>query len=524
MKHMLRGLILAFAALLGLTSPARAEWHEARTEHVTVYGDMSPDALRSYAERLELFDAALRRITSARETPRVTIYVLPSMADIRRLAGGSSVAGFYTASAQSAQIFLSHADPSQGHSFGMRPAHILFHEYAHHMLLSNVDEYLPGWANEGMAELFSTVRIDNEGLTFGAPSLNRGFGANSMNRMSLEELLLSDSRRLSPEQNEQKYSRGWLLIHYLLLSGNRPGQFARYVTLLNQAVPVLDAARQAFGDLGALDREFDRYRRAPRFQGFRVTRAQLGGTPQVTTRRLQPGEAAIMPLRIESAAGVDAREAQALLGPARAVAARFPQDSYVQRALAEMEWDAGNLNEAEAAADRAIALDPNNLEAFGYKVRVLGRRAFTGNGGARGWREVRTWISRANRTNPNYALPLVQYYDTFIASGEPVTDVARNGLLRALILVPQDSSLRVRVAMDRLRAGDMASARRALAPIAFSAHSGPENPARKLIQMIDANETKEAILAAAAEAHLGGHEFQPPRPPEEPAARGRRGS
>jgi hypothetical protein len=415
---------LAFLSfLLGLVSfsaPARAAWIEGTTQHFTFYGDVSPEAMRRFAERLERYDAALRIITRATESSRVNIYFLPTMGDVQALYGHrGSVGGYYSASAQDAHTFVPLTDSSQGSQYGVRPIQILYHEYAHHMLLGNLDQSLPGWASEGMAELFMTVQFGSDGsLTFGAPSLNRGFGVMASDRFSLQDLLLSDTRRLAPEQVEQKYSRGWLLVHYLLLSGNRSGQFSRFITLLNRPTPVLDAAREAFGDLGVLNAEFDRYRLSPHFRGFRVTAQQLGPTPQVTIRTMRPGEAAIMPYRMRSVNGVNREQALQLIGAGRRIAAQYPDDVFVQRSLAEMEFDANNLAESEAAADRALALDANNVMAMVYKARVIGRRAYVG-GNEAGWREARSWLLRANRLDSNFALPLVLYYDSFVAAHQP---------------------------------------------------------------------------------------------------------
>lgn len=508
-------LLVTLAAWLGLAAPAQAAWIEGRTQHFTFYGDVSPDTMRRFAERLERYDAALRRITGAAETARVDIYLLPSESDVQALRGGRGVAGFYSASAQDAHTFVPLTDSSQGSQYGIRPIQILFHEYAHHLLLGNVDQYLPGWANEGMAELFMTVQFGSDGsLTFGAASMNRGFGNMSANRMSLQELLTSDSRRLNPQETEQRYSRGWLLVHYLLLSGNRPGQYARFITLLNQPLPVLEAARQAFGDLGRLNSEFDQYRNRPHFPGFRVTAEQLGPAPQVTIRPMRPGEAAIMPLRMRSANGVDRAGALALIAPARRIQAQYGDDVFVQRALAEMEWDAGNLDQSEAAADRALALEPNNVMAMLYKARVLGRRAYTAHDAA-GWRAARQWIGRANRVDTNFALPLMLFYDSFVAAGEPVPEAAMNGLARAIVLVPQDRSLRVRLAMARLRAGDLATARRALAPLAFGQEQSSDNSLAQMVRKIDAGESAEAVMQVATAAHLDAvNDFYPPPAPE----------
>jgi hypothetical protein len=241
----------------------------------------------------------------------------------------------------------------------------------------------------------------------------------------------------------------------------------------------------------------------------------------VEIRPLRAGEAAMMPYRMRSARGVTRESAPRLVAPARRIASQYPSDPFVQRALAEIEFDARNFAEAEAAADRALALEPTNIMAMAYKARIMGRRTAAAHGDTAAWRQVRSTILRANRLDPNHALPLVLYYDSFVAAGEPAPEAAKNGLLRAIVLVPQDETLRVRIAWDALRANDLPTVRRVLAPLAFSAHSGSENPALTIVNKIDANAPIEEIRQAATAAHFGDvNEFVEPQPaqPRPPAS------
>src|SRR3546814_20857147 len=93
-----------------------------------------------------------------------------------------------------------------------------------------------------------------------------------------------------------------------------------------------------------------------------------------------------------------------LVGEARPVAARYAGDAFVQRAMAEIEYDAENDAEAEAAADRALALDPGLVPAMLYKGRVLARRAAK-NDRADDWTAARSWFIKANHADPAFALP-----------------------------------------------------------------------------------------------------------------------
>ena len=225
--------------------------------------------------------------------------------------------------------------------------------------------------------------------------------------MTLEELLESDGKKLDDRDMEDKYARGWLLTHYLLLGKKRPGQLDKYLKLVAAGVPSLEAGRQAFGELSKLDGEINVYNRNGKFVTYVIPANYPIAAPRI--RPLGACEAAIMPTRIRSAVGVTEKTAPKLVPPARAAAKDCSGDAFVQRALAEVEFDAKNNAESMAAAERALAVDPGNVMALVYKGRVLARQSR--------WDEARAWFIKANHAEPNYALPLVLYYDTYTRAG-----------------------------------------------------------------------------------------------------------
>src|SRR3546814_13947491 len=130
---------------------------EASSRHFLVYGDVSARQVRAYAERLERYDSALRLITGQAETAassrnRVTVYLLPGLSAVRKLysPNSSQVAGFYVPSFEGSRAFM----PAEMGGGDLSAQTIMFHEYAHHMLLSSRTEYYPRWLAEGLAALF----------------------------------------------------------------------------------------------------------------------------------------------------------------------------------------------------------------------------------------------------------------------------------------------------------------------------------------------------------------------------------
>jgi tetratricopeptide (TPR) repeat protein len=494
-----RFLHLVLLALF-CAAPARAEWREASSAHFLVYGDVSAAKIREYSERLEHYDSALRLITGQAETDgssrnRVSVYLMPSLSDLRRLytggSGSSTVGGFYIPSFEGSRAFM----PAEMASFGVSAQAVMFHEYAHHILLSSATEYYPRWLSEGMAEFFMVSRINRDGsITIGLPNEKRAYALTAFSRMRASELLASDSQKLSVFDEDQLYATGWLMTHYLLLSGERDGQLIDYVARLNKGESWADAAKAAFGNLGKLDQNLERYRRTRTLKVFTIPADKLS-TGKIEVRELAPGASMIMPYRIRSARGVDEKMATALVAEARPVAASYPNDAFVQRTMAEIEYDAKNNAEAEAAADRALALDPDMVEAMIYKGRVLARRADASKQ-AKDWADARSWFLKANRTDPDSALPLVLYYDSFQRAGETPSKSAVTAIMRAIQLVPQASDVRFRVGRQLVVEKDLDLAQKVLAPVLFSAHGTRNEALSKVAELFGAKASSQEILEA----------------------------
>jgi len=501
------------AGLLALTlgQPARAEWMEAKSAHFTVYGDTSESELRARTVKLERFDAALRGLLKVPDGGSATIYIV-RLDDIRKFSGASNVLGFYRPNYQGAVGFI---PLSINASDKINPTQIMFHEYTHHILLSSELVAYPGWATEGLAEFFSTTKFDAEGnaIVGGAPTI-RQYSIGQQHAWSVSELLDSDSKPPKDDAKEELYSRGWALTHYLLLSGKRPGQFFQYINLLNKGGEPLEVGRKVFGNLDKLDSEVEAYIRQPSFPSSVIKASNANLAQEVAVRKLSAGEVAIMPYRLESANGVNSTTAPILAQRARPVASRFPDDPAVLRAMTEIAYDAKAYDEADADAQHLLALQPDNVMGLAYRGRVMAQRA-KASGKAEDWDGARSLFLKANRADPNHALPFVLYYDTFGAQGIAAPAAAANGLYRAAVLVPADFSVRLRAALQLVRDGDRKTAHDLIAPAAINAEIS-DNPYRKLIKAFAEGASADALVAKAKELKLDPNEFAE-RPKEKKA-------
>ncbi|MFD1788412.1 hypothetical protein ACFSC3_12595 [Sphingomonas floccifaciens] len=507
----MHSILRCFAAVaaLTITAPAAAEWREASTDHFLIYADSGERWLKTFADNLERSAAALDKLhpsqdRTASKSNRVVIYAISGTGAVEKLCGKcGSVAGFYIPRVGHSVAYTARTPASS--EWGISSDIVLFHEYAHHFLLSSSNGALPRWYNEGFAEFFSTIRTQPDGtVEIGRPAKHRAYNVLNAD-MKIEQLLDSTGRRDDMSQ-DIFYGRAWVLTHMLTFSKDRRGQLTKYLEAINRGPPNLDAAREAFGDLNALRRQMEDYVRKP-ILSLRLP-ADMVKVGPVSLRPLSPGEAAMMPVRLRSDRGVSRKQALEILPEARKRSAPFASDPAAQVVLAEAEYDAGNDAEAEAASDRALAVDPKNIEALMYKGRARIRRARTaGSRDPAVWSEARGWFVKANRADPDAAEPLQLFYESFEAAGQQPTKNAALGLYRSLELSPQDPGLRIMTARQYVVDGQLAAARATLLPLAYDPHIPAEkNRFTRVVEAIDAKRPIAKILklgSGAADSAAG---------------------
>lgn len=494
-------MLFGFLCVLLLTSPARAEWWVAETDHFIIYSEGKAKETEEFAVRLQRFAMAMRTMQNMPVKPsannvRLTIYRWGTVSDIARLAGdpSGSVAGFFIPRASGSVAFVparetfNSSPGARGSSDTLLGAEtILFHEYVHHFMMQYFPAAYPAWYIEGFAEVYATTQFRDGGVfRVGDPANHRGMQLFYDVHFPVKKLFEAKQK---PDDARHYYSIGWLLTHYLTFSPGRAGQLKKYLTAVNQGTPSADAARQVFGDLDKLDDEVQRYKRS-RLMGYEVKPAGYVA-PQVKLRALGDAERAIIATRIISKRGVDKKSAPRVASEARTKAQPYPNDAFVQTALTEAEFDAGNLDAAKAAADHVLAVEPATVAAINYRGLIELKRAEKDKSR---YGAAREWFVKANKLEPNNPEPLINNYLAFDRAGGTIPELAIIGLERAFELAPFDRIVRFLLARQLLREGRAKSARTVLSPVAFTPHGGKvKEAAEKVLASIDGNDLKTAI-------------------------------
>ncbi len=487
--------VLVFLAMvLGFSSTAHAEWLEASSDHFVIYAEDSKKDITRFSEELERYHAAMEYVTG-RETPkpspsnRVTIYIVSSTRAVQNLAGDKQrrIAGFYQPRAGGSVAFVPRVKSGGSKTdFSMI---VLLHEYAHHYIMSSTSFGLPRWFTEGAAEFYASATFEKDGgLILGRPAMHRAYEIKNGRAVHVRELFdyekYADNRR---KQSDTFYGKSWLLYHYMVFNPERAPQMRTYLTALVRGADETEAAQQAFGDFNQLEKELDRYARQRKMSAIPLTGEQLQ-IGETSVRELTEGEAAMMPLILQSKRGVNQEQAEELVPDVRQVALRYPNNAFVQAALAEAEYDSGNDDRAIKAADAALAIDPSRTNAYVQKGYALFRKAADADSDtqAAAYSDARKPFLALNKIEPDHPLPLSYYYRSFVEQGIAAPDIAKAGLARAVKMAPFDLELRMNLASQQMADNDYASARLTLAPVAVHPHAdGASAAARAMLARME---------------------------------------
>ncbi len=211
----------------GSGAAAREQWRTARTQHFEVFSSASEKKTREVVVLLEQFRAsfvATFALQPAHE-PRVTVMLFDSdraFTPYKPLYQGKpkDVGGYFVGGKDEVVIALtlSSADGEWDD-----PLETVLHEYVH-LLLHTRGLQLPTWLNEGLAEVFSTFRVNGGTVEYGRP---KDLYVTLLNRsalMPMSRLLAVDES--SPDYNEETragmfYAQSWAMVHYLLCGEDR---------------------------------------------------------------------------------------------------------------------------------------------------------------------------------------------------------------------------------------------------------------------------------------------------------------
>lgn len=253
--RLFRLLFCACVALLGVRSRGADPWLTAHTPHFEMFTNDSEKESRRILFALEQFRAnflASFPFRGAAE-PRTAIILFNRDSQFdpyKPLYEGKpkAVAGYFMPGED--EVVIAMTTDLRGEDTD--PTEVIYHEYIH-LLLNARKLRVPVWFNEGLAELYSTFRVDGDKVTFGDPKDQHVAVLSRSSMLPLARLFAVNHD--SPDYNEEQrvgqfYAQSWALTHYLVCGADRSNgpKLANFIKRLgNGSVDTEAAFRAAFG-------------------------------------------------------------------------------------------------------------------------------------------------------------------------------------------------------------------------------------------------------------------------------------
>jgi tetratricopeptide (TPR) repeat protein len=215
-------LCLAAASVLAQTSET---WSVARSEHFEVYSQTGEEPARAAAVRFERLRAFFRQQTWLKLDGALPVRVIGfrSAKEYQAYRLRTNADAYYVGTDGRDYIVMASLDPSDDR--------IAAHEFAHLTLHASGVE-LPPWLSEGLAELYSTVRIGEHSSSLGGKILGRSQVLRRNQWMPLPQLLelpRDSALRDDREKAELFYAQSWALADMLMLSPDYAAGFAGFI-------------------------------------------------------------------------------------------------------------------------------------------------------------------------------------------------------------------------------------------------------------------------------------------------------
>ena len=328
----------ATSASPGAQIPLSREWKRLPADEFTIVGTSSAKDLAQLAVELETFLAVLQQMTpSLRLASPVPTYVValkdfgaftsfqPRGPDGRRL---NWVAGYFSPGPDGNYLVAPWGGKDR------ESLAVMLHELTHHLASRNVGG-IPTWIAEGVAEFYSTFRIDADRnlAIVGEPPRERVRSLIGKSLIPMDRFFAVTSTNEfanSPVELDLFYAQSWALVHYFFVGdqGARTRQIGTYLRALERGQERSAAFTLAFGSTyDELGKDLVKYVRDLQFPVFRLKPSGPGG--------LTPDASRVEPMPEADAAALQAG----------------------------VLWRAGAHADAEAAVKRTLALQPLSLRA-----------------------------------------------------------------------------------------------------------------------------------------------------------------
>ena len=308
-------------------------------------------------------------------------------------------------------------------------------------LTSAFEHPLPLWFRDGFAAVLSNSLVRDDHIDFGRPPTD-------IQRVLLTNIRLPMADFLTLDPRSRYYTDGatrpnfdaqsWAVMHYLLfgLAQKRPEAANQLAKLLLDGKPSVDAVREVFGSVEALDNEFVLYRQKQVYQYMRVNAPNTISASTFSSRPLDSQQVTAMRARYHVAMGRP-DDARALLETLKGRSPASPVVFDIDAVLLDRD---GKRDAARDAYAKAADANTDNFFSL-YRLASL---EMPPNPDAATLTRVEGLLRRAVASNNTFGPAHTLLANVLTSQNKAVeaVDVARRGA----VLSPSDAGARLALA------------------------------------------------------------------------------
>ena len=358
------GAVLA-TVLAEHAAVAAEQWLKLESSHFELYttaGEKKGREAILYFEQVRDFCARTRRIDDSAMNAPVRIIAFRSDKEFEPYRINEFASAFYLEGYDRDYIVM--------RSISQENYPVAVHEFAH-LLVKHSGLEVPIWFNEGLAELYSTLKPMGKKVMIGEVIPGRYQYLQQHKWMSLETLTSADAH--SPYYNERDragifYAESWALMHMLNLSNEyRPG-FSKFLNLVVSGVSATSAFWQAYAkSISQVQTDLQAYLRGSHFNAavFDVKLEKSAEEPDILPASSLESGLVLADLLALTGKREPAKEAYGKL------AKEDPKSWEAEAGLAELSWRDKNLEDARRHFARAAELGSRNPRLYFDDAMVL---------------------------------------------------------------------------------------------------------------------------------------------------------
>jgi Flp pilus assembly protein TadD len=250
---------------------------------------------------------------------------------------------------------------------------VAIHEYTH-LIVKHAGLSLPAWLDEGLADVYSTLKLSGKKVIVGQIYPGRYHLLQTGAWLDIETLIAVDHR--SPLYNEKEkagmfYAESWALTHMLYLSDEYWKKFSQLLSLIkadgSQAAVFQQVYRKSLSQVQA---DLGLYMRGTRFNAAfsDVTVEKPAEAPEIRPATAVESGVALADLLAGTQKRDEAKAAYESLARAN------PKDPEMELALARLAWMNADRAEIKRHFARAIDLGTTNAKVyFDYAMMLQGQ-------------------------------------------------------------------------------------------------------------------------------------------------------